>query len=552
MKIIRFAFANSKGLVTLSILAGVVTGLSSTAVIALINKALTSPPPSRNDLLALYIILCVLMPLARTAAAFLLIRLSQRVTYDLRMQLSSRILAAPLRHLEEVGAHRLLAALTDDVLVISNAVVNIPVLCIDLTILVGCLAYLAYLSLPVFFIILGFIVAGVLSYMLPVAKANQRLREARDLQNDLFKQFGALTGGVKELKLHQQRADSFLNGVLSSLTDAVRRQTASGMTIYAVASSWGQVLLFVFVGLLLFGLGDRLGASAEVLTGCALISLYTMSSLEVVVNVLPLLGRAGIAIEYIEKLGISLASNTTEQLRPARVPPNPGWRRLDLEQVTYRYRPEEDGQAFTVGPINMTLTPGEIVFVTGGNGSGKTTCAKLLTGLYTPEGGEIRLDGQPINDENRAAYRQNFSTVFFDFYLFDTLLGLEDANADGRVSLYLDRLQLSHKVGVRDGRLTTTELSQGQRKRLALLTAYLENRPIYVFDEWAADQDPHFKEVFYHQLLPELKHNGKTVVVISHDDRYFSCADRVIKLDSGQVDAGSSANGARRRAHELR
>src|SRR5438128_1629868 len=172
----------------------------------------------------------------------------------------------------------------------------------------------------------------------------------------------------------------------------------------------------------------------------------------------------------------------------------------------------------------MTLSPGEIVFLTGGNGSGKTTCAKLLTGLYTPDSGEVRFDGRPITDENRAFYRQYFSAVFYDFYLFDRLLGLDVQPFDPRIPRYLCLLQLDRKVQVDNGFLSTTDLSQGQRKRLALLTAYLEDRPIYLFDEWAADQDPGFKEVFYHQLLPELKRRGKTVVVISHDDRYFAVA----------------------------
>lgn len=544
MRIIRFAVKHSRRLVALSVVAGVVTGLSSTALIALINTALTNTEIPRRDLIIAYVTLCAVIPLARLASAVLLINLSQRVTYDLRMQLSARILAAPLRHLEEIGAHRLLAALTDDVLVISNAVVNIPVVCIDLTILIGCLIYIGYLSWLVLLIVLGFIAVGVVSYQIPVAKANRRLRLARELQNDLFKHFRALTEGIKELKLHKQRADAFLKEVHSS-AEAVRRQTAMGMTSYAAASSWGRVLLFAFIGLLLFSLSGMLTVSVKVMTGCALIALYMMSSLEMVVNVLPMLGRAEIAIANIEKLGLSLASQTTEQTLPALLDPSPKWQQLEFSQVTYHYRSEEGSQGFRVGPIDMQLAPGEIVFVTGGNGSGKTTYAKLLTGLYPPDAGEIRFDGLAVNDENRIAYRQNFSAVFFDFFLFDRLLGLDAAKADAQISGYLSTLDLAHKVEVRQGLLSTTELSQGQRKRLALLTAYLEDRPIYVFDEWAADQDPIFKDVFYYQLLPELKQRGKAVVVISHDDRYFKIADRIIKLDSGQVDYPADGDAAK-------
>jgi putative ATP-binding cassette transporter len=171
----------------------------------------------------------------------------------------------------------------------------------------------------------------------------------------------------------------------------------------------------------------------------------------------------------------------------------------------------------------------------GGNGSGKYTLAKLITGLYIPEEGEISWDGQIISTQNREWYRQHFSVVFSDFYLFEDILGLENVNLDHQARGYLQQLQLDHKVKVEDGRLSTTALSQGQRKRLALLSAYLEDRPIYLFDEWAADQDPPFKEIFYTKLLPELRDRGKTVVVISHDDRYFYVADRIIKLDYGRI-----------------
>jgi putative ATP-binding cassette transporter len=155
--------------------------------------------------------------------------------------------------------------------------------------------------------------------------------------------------------------------------------------------------------------------------------------------------------------------------------------------------------------------------------------------LYPPEAGQIRLDGKLVTEKNRDDYRQLFAAVFADFYVFDTLLGLKAPNLDAQAREYLSLLHLEHKVKIRDGRLSTVDLSQGQRKRLALLTAYLEDRPFYLFDEWASDQDPQFKEIFYRQLLPELKARGKTVLVITHDDKYFNLADRIIKLDYGQL-----------------
>jgi len=175
------------------------------------------------------------------------------------------------------------------------------------------------------------------------------------------------------------------------------------------------------------------------------------------------------------------------------------------------------------------------VFLIGGNGSGKSTLAKVITGLYPPAGGEIRLNGRVIGDHNRDEYRQSFSTVFADFFLFDRIMGAAPGADDGRAREYLEKLHLNHKVSIENGVFSTTQLSQGQRKRLALLCAYLEDRPFYLFDEWASDQDPLFKDVFYTKLLPELRSRRKAVLVISHDDRYFPCADRLIKLDYGRI-----------------
>jgi putative ATP-binding cassette transporter len=192
-------------------------------------------------------------------------------------------------------------------------------------------------------------------------------------------------------------------------------------------------------------------------------------------------------------------------------------------------------KGFQLGPLSLTLKPGELVFVIGGNGSGKSTLAKIITGLYEPQSGEIYLNKTPITQNNLEWYRQHFTAIFSDFYLFESCLGFNDPNLDEKINAYLRKLQLAHKVQAKDGVLSTISLSFGQRKRLALLSAYLEDRPIYLFDEWASDQEPEFRELFYKQILTELKEQGKIVIVITHDDRYFHLADHLIKLDYGKI-----------------
>jgi putative ATP-binding cassette transporter len=272
-------------------------------------------------------------------------------------------------------------------------------------------------------------------------------------------------------------------------------------------------------------------------------TLYLMGPLAGVMSSLSLFGRANISLEKVNELGVSLEQGATEICAIDQNEAEITFENLELVNVMHSYHRETEDNHFTLGPINLRFRPGELVFLVGGNGSGKSTLAKIITGLYVPESGEIRLDGKAVTDKNRDDFRQLFSAVFVDFYLFENLLGINARNVDEQAKTYLEQLHLSHKVKVKDGVLSTTAVSQGQRKRLALLTAYLEDRAFYLFDEWAADQDPLFKDVFYTQLLPELKARGKTVLVISHDDKYFYVADRIIKLDYGKLDNSEVSKG---------
>jgi putative ATP-binding cassette transporter len=542
MSLFFFLLRASRRIFILAILAGIIGGASGASLVALINAALSRGAPVTKLFIWGFVGLGCLVLTSNVLSQILLVRLAQGAIFELRMHLSRRILAAPLRHLEEVGAPRLLAALTDDVLIITNALLGIPPLCINVASMTICLVYLGWLSLKLLLIVLGFLGSGVLGFTLLERRALRSLQVAREEQDTLFKHFRALTEGTKELKLHRHRRHAFLFQVLQSTATAFRRHVVGGMTTYAAAGSWGQLLFYTFLGLLLFVLPTLHAISLPLLTSYTLTIFYIMGPLNVIVSVLPNLGRANVSLRKVESLGLSLAAQPGEDEVSAPPEPEPSGQQLELVSVTHSYSREGEEDNFILGPIDLTFYPGELIFLVGGNGSGKTTLAKLLTGLYAPESGEILFRGQPITDENREYYRQHFSMVFSDFYLFESLLGLDTPKLDGQAREYLAQLQLSHKVQIRDGTLSTTALSQGQRKRLALLTAYLEDRPFYVFDEWAADQDPLFKEIFYAQLLAELKRRGKTVLVITHDEKYYHLADRIIKLDYGKVDYDQRAD----------
>jgi putative ATP-binding cassette transporter len=289
----------------------------------------------------------------------------------------------------------------------------------------------------------------------------------------------------------------------------------------------------------IFVLPTYRNVNSATLAAYSLTMLYITGPLQVILSLIPALGRARIALQQVEALGISLESAGSESIPAVNLLPGNSPSLLELVNVTHTYRQEYDDTSFTLGPIDLTFRPGEMTFVVGGNGSGKTTLAKIITGLYSPEQGAITLGGERVTEESSEYYCQHFSAVFSDFFLFDSLLGLERIELDAHARAYLIKLRLDQKVSVKAGALSTIDLSRGQRKRLALLTAYLEDRPFYVFDEWASDQDPVFKETFYKELLPELKSRGKTLIVITHDEKYFPLADRIVELDYGKLQADS-------------
>ncbi len=537
MNLIRFLIRSSWQLLLGSILAGVVSGLAGAAIIAVIHEGMNGTDSS-SMLGWIFLALALLVAVTKALSEILLTRLGQSTISELRMQLSRRILQAPLRQFEELGSHRLLAALSDDTDVIAQAYVQLPLICVNLATTIGCLAYLGWLSWPLLILVLAFMGLGSITFNLQEQRALRYFKQARETNDALFGHFRSIMAGIKELQLHRPRREAFLGTLLQRTVSKYQRDFVGGMTVYSIASSWGTFLFYAVIGVILFLWPSWRDLPFETVVGATLVLLYMMGPFAQIIELLPGVGRANIALKKIETLGLSLAASAPilagEAGSDTGLDPS-GWRCLELSNVTHRYYREGEDSSFTVGPINLRFSPGEVTFLIGGNGSGKTTLAMLLLGLYTPESGTVCLDGVPIEDANREAYRQLFSTVFSDFCLFDSLLGLQKEDLDAEALMYLERLQLRSKVQIEQGAFSTQALSQGQRKRLALLTAYVEDRPFYVFDEWAADQDPLFRKVFYTELLPDLKARGKTVFVITHDDQYFPLADRWIRMDYGMI-----------------
>ncbi len=534
MKIIRLLLQNSGKDLFLAAITSFISGVSSAGVIALINYAIARISDIPPWLPWLFIVLCLVLWLFQYISWVLITRLSQEIIYNLRLSMTQRILDCPLQHLETLGAPKLLATLTGDINAIAQASIAISLTIVNLAVLVGIFGYLCWLSPLLFLIVFTSIGVGFVLYNFLQAKGIREFEKGRQIQDNLFKHFRSVTEGIKELKLHRSRREAFIKSELKLSATQAKHYWVKGTEAFAFAASLGTILFFVPIGLILFVLPKLNLIDISLVSSYALAVLYIISPISEIARSLPQIAQANVSLDKIESLGLSLIEQVTETPQADNHQFNSHWTSLELVNLNHAYQGDTEEHQFTLDSINLDFQPGEIVFIVGGNGSGKSTLVKLITGLYAPDRGKILLNNIPVTDDNREWYRQQFSVIFYDFYLFDRLIGI-DRTRQQEIQNYLQLLEIDHKVTVKDGILSTLNLSQGQRKRLALLTAYLEDRPIYIFDEWASDQDPVFKEIFYKKLLPQLKVRGKTVIAVSHDNRYFTEGDRLIKLDYGRV-----------------
>ena len=547
MHLIRFLWRYSwrrKGLaspwlIVLALMTGFISGGCSAALIGLISRtvSLAGPPPTAVTIAFIALGLTALATAA--LSRILLVKFSQAVVFGLQTRLCRQILATELKPLENIGLPRLLVVLTEDIQAVATAAGVVPIIVINVASAVGCMVYISWLSWQVLGLVLLLTLVASVSCRWFLVRGRGWLAIARQEQDRLFQHFRSLVDGVKELKLKYYGQQDFLKTDLEQSAIAVKRANTLGLSLFAVLDSWGKFIYFFAMGLILFLLPYWLPIPLETRFAYVLTFTYLLGPMESLVNKLPFLSRASVALQKIEALGLSLQESSASVFSPAQAPVQKV--ELHLRGVTHQYKGDLlsgdkwRDHTFTLGPVDLSVCAGELIFIVGGNGSGKSTLAKLLCGLYQPQSGQIWLNEEEITPANQQWYRQHFSAVFSDFYLFERILGKSEAANDAQALDTLKQLQLDHKVQIQNGTFSTTALSQGQRKRLALLSATLEDRPIYLFDEWAADQDPTFKRIFYTQILAALKAKGKLIFVISHDDRYFHLADRLIKLDYGSI-----------------
>jgi putative pyoverdin transport system ATP-binding/permease protein len=557
MKLLKLFSSRAPNKVFVAIVAGALAGIAYALLIPLMMSSLNAPGAgltvvddhnyqvfgfyiARPKFAVVFFALCLLILLLRTISQVLLTRISIDVTTELRQNLYKRISRTSIASLELHGSSRLIQAMTNDVQRIVFGASMIPGLLIQLFTLVGLLGFLCYISQKVFEFVVIMIIIGGFTFQAPMVLGARYMTRARLYMDDLQDDFRGLIDGAKELKLNRNKSENFIKSQLLHNERKIVDADKAGFTISQIATNYGDMITFFVMGIIAFIYTSYNSISVFELSGVLMVLLYITGPVAFILSVFPSVARAKISLDRIQALFDDLPVENIVRL----VEPIKEWNTMRLRSVCYRHRSveidnESELKGFGVGPINAEIKRGQITFIVGGNGSGKSTLAKVISLHYFADSGEIAFDDVVVTSETLNSYRQEIACIYSDYYLFKQLhsSAIKDEALFNQVSTYLERLQLKGKVEFRDSQFTTLKLSDGQKRRLALLVAFLDDKSLYVFDEWAADQDPHFKEVFYFEILPSLKAQGKAVVAISHDDRYFNVADQILYMQEGVLAA---------------
>lgn len=518
------------------VITSAVSGFANAAILAIINQAARTASYQTINLqyLALFIVAMALYIVCLRFSSREMSRVMIDVVHRIRLRVVDKVQTSELLVLESIGKNRILAAITQEATIIAGSGNNIIGGLQSAIVVFFAFFYIAYLSLPAFFLTLLTAIAGVVIVQQSRALSRRWMKATKNKEVEFLNYTTHAIEGFKETKINSKRLADLrqdLQRCSGEITDLrVRTENlATGNTVLA------QSAFYVLIASVVFVLPQLIPTYAQVIVEITTAILFIIGPLRLIIGLVPyfvMCDEATRAITSLEQaLDESHAAAGTE-LASAVTPPA-AFGTLALDNVSFAYK-HDANEAFAIGPLSLSVSAGEIVFIIGGNGSGKSTLLKVLAGLYPPDSGRLLVDGVAVTAESIQNYRELFAAIFADFHLFERLYGLF-GTSEQVVAQLLVEMQLADKVKVVKDQWSTLELSTGQRKRLALVVSLLDRKPLLVFDELAADQDPEFRQFLYEQLLPRLKAEGSTVIAATHDDRYFHVADRVIKMEYGKA-----------------
>ncbi|MGK3959188.1 cyclic peptide export ABC transporter [Sorangium sp. So ce118] len=535
MTIIELVTAEAAGERRTILVAATLAGAANTLILALVNIAAMEPATAGLRLFVMFGLAVLLYIVTARRTYNRTTQLIETALHRIRTRIITKIERTDLQGMERIGTSEIMDRITENMSVISDSAGVIANLLQSVAIIAFATVYLAWRSLPAFALMVLLVVAGVVLFLSKQALVGEYLQRSGQERLTFFDLVTDFLRGFKEAKYNQRRAREIRHDIVQS-SASLREATTEANHIFNDNIIFASCILFAMLGALVFVLPLHVEIDGATLGTLVSGVLFAWGPLGTLVGGFPAYLRSNHALAQVQALEEKLDANA-RAATPAEEVEDPWQGRfttIEARDLEYQYVPEGGARPFRIGPVNLTVAAGEVIFVVGGNGSGKSTFLKAFTGLYEPTAGELRADDVLVQPENAASYRGLFSAIYSDFHLFAKLYGLLDVEP-AAVQRLLAEMQIEDKTAYKDRRFTKRNLSTGQRKRLAMIVALLEDRPIYIFDEWAADQDPEFRKRFYEELIPALKRQGKTVIAVSHDDRYYRCADRVVTMEYGRI-----------------
>lgn len=539
MRFIALLIKSSMPIFLISSISSALTGLCSTFVIKTIHQSVTAVDFALNEFLWNFGFFVLGYMIFAFIASYSVSKLIQSIVHKLREDISRKILMASFESVEKKQP-KLLAILTEDIKTIAYSLDRLPGVTTGIATVLGIVAYLIFYSpiLTLATIVLFALVFLFTKVTLPFIKKYSDL--ARGQLNNLYQHFEGLVFGIKELTLNNEFKESYLQKEIIPTSRIQNLHALKENVIASFSNRMTDIVLFVGLGVLIIAIYKTGFVTLEFFGEYLTLVLFTLAPLSTASGFLSSIKRIETALEQIESIGLTMEEIDNSANEILMDDPQMDQPQIELQGIKHKYYNSDGMKVFELGPIDLKINQGEVIFLVGGNGSGKTTLAKIITGLYKPADGVVKYFGQLVNDRNLKHYRSHFATVFSDSYVFEHLHHISVVKLDREGDHLIELLELTNKVSIVENRFTTKKLSDGQRKRLSLIQAILEDKDVYLLDEWAAHQDPHFKTIFYKKIIPFLTEKGKTVIVITHDDRYFDTADRIVKMQDGKVAAKDS------------
>lgn len=511
----------------------VFVGITNTLLIGLINTAAKDVSTGKSVTLQFFgfALLLIVFLIVTKRANQENIRSANDLIYRFKIRIMNNAFKSNLLKIDKVGRDYIMEVLARDTQLVTNAVSALVSAFQSLATLLFLTIYMGTVSLTACLIILCTAIIVFTVGLIELFKLTDMLQEVSIKEAEVNGIYGAFLSGYKEVKMNSRRA---LDITREMVTESKRINQSKTRLMLDITNFFNylQMLLYLVVGLMIFVVPVFSSDFSTHVTTAATTALFLASSLTAVIMNIPTLSLANVASRTLMELSRQLASHESDRVTPG-LQEFKDVRSISLENITYTHGGAQAKKAFVLGPLSYTFDVGKVYFIRGNNGSGKTTLMRLLIGLYQVGSGRILVNGEQIAEPANAAYRDLFSVVFSDFFLFKRLYGVPEFD-EQEVSDLLKLFKMENKVSIVDGAFSDLSFSTGQRKRLALLVALLEKKQFIILDEWAADQDPEFRQEFYEHIIPTLRGLGKTVIAITHDDQYYDVADHVIYMANGK------------------